>query len=245
MYVWDGILRPNGDKKEEDDGKADLKWEGAWVSSEASDAKKVEPPKRHAFADMVNSEMHFHVSGTAVKIVISEGTEAEEAPDDTKTTLYKLSLTEGPGWDMKDEEDDTKKTKHQDEVHDVLLPNLKWSGDLHNQLIFAKGKNAHGDFVSAGWMRPGNRLTLARRYLEEGDPRVEWQVHEVRNNVLEEIYDVETDKIRIPPWQCSIMNTTLTSSASGQKRSHEDEEGGGDEEGGNGDKKAKGDVAEG
>ena len=63
------------------------------------------------------------------------------------------------------------------------------------------GNNESGAFVAVGWMYPGNRLTLGRRYLGEKDARIKWGVHELREAVLEEIYLEEDDKVTIPPWQ--------------------------------------------
>jgi hypothetical protein len=192
LFVWDGILV--ADTKDEE---KKCRWEGTWVGVESADATTVEAPKRGAFDELVASDMHFHVTGSA-----------EKMNDENETSYYKLSLTEGPGWDLG--EGDEKK-KNQDTVHDVYLPNLQWTGDLRDQrnnLIFACGKNDSGAFVSAGWMRPGNRLTLARRYVE--DERSDWDLEQLRKAVLEEIYNEDDNEARIPPWQCSVMNAKLS-----------------------------------
>jgi hypothetical protein len=53
-------------------------------------------------------------------------------------------------------------------------------------------------------MRPGNRVTLARRYVAEDDPRAKWTLRELRATVLKEVYD--GDSVVLPPWKCSAMN---------------------------------------
>ena len=215
LFVWDGILvaKESSSNKDNDDDKKDssltsVTWEGTWVGVDNKDATKVDAPKRGAFDELVASDMHFQVLG-----------EAHEQEDGS----IKASITQGPGWDLGDGDD---KKKHVDTKHDLFLESVKWTGavggDQTANLIFSEGENEYGKFVGVGWMRPGNRMTVARRYLDENDERT---LDTVRKVVWEEVCG---DKTRIPPWQCSVMNAEWNS----KKRSREEEE---DE----GDKKAK------
>merc|ERR1712238_414463 len=116
-----------------------------------------------------------------------------------------------------------KKKKYQDETHDVLVKKLRWSGndcDQSEYLIVAKGMNEFGPFISVGWQRPGCRWTVARRYLQvssaydtndpNDDPRMYWSLMELYRAVLKESIETmpETGQLRlkIPPWQSSIMH---------------------------------------
>lgn len=186
LNVWDGILRV-GESKEA--GVYDVSWDGTLiVNAEAPDSSTVEPPQRNAFLEKVSSDNQFVVSGTV------------SAPDKDMFKSYTLTLTAGEGWDMDG-------TKNKDEEHEVLLHSLLWRGspDKRQSLAFAKGKDAHGGvFVSTGWVRPGNRITLARRYV--ADDRAKWDLETLREKVLEQIYNEEQQTIIMPPWKCEIFN---------------------------------------
>ena len=193
LYIWDGIVTV-------DDTKDDIPvaWEGTWVGVDAKDAKEAAAPKRNAFAEYVDSDMKFNVTGTA-------------APVDDSTKSFVSKLVEGDGWDMESGDD---KKQYQDKEHEVMVKSLRWSGNMFDQtenLIVAKGTNEFGSFVSAGWMRPGNRWTLARRYLaDEKDPRAKMSLEELQKAVMDETVDLleETgqQKLKIPPWQCSVLH---------------------------------------
>jgi hypothetical protein len=191
--VWDGILAVNEADKTED-GKVPVSWVGTWVKCEdCPDAMKVKAPTRGAFAEFVDSDMQFSVSGTAEKI------------ETGGNGPYCATLLEGEGWDSC--EGDEKK-KEKDTVHDVFLANLKWSGNVKfqtNNLVFAKGKNDLGRFISVGWMRPGNRVTLGRRYLGDEDARGKWDMKELTNAVLGAIL-LDDESMTIPPWQCPSLH---------------------------------------
>lgn len=209
LFVWDGILETELEKK---DPVKTVHWRGTWTGCESAVAKKIEAPKRGAFEEFVSSDMKFEVDGTA------KPTEENKAADERKP--FVASFTEGPGWDLKDEGDDEKK-KHKDEIHDILLPSLRWTGDFAKQQIFAKGKNEYGPFISCGWMRPGNRLTIARRYLaNEKDERYQWDLEQLSVKVKDAIFDGKTQQHRIPPWQCDIFNTDMST----KKRTAGDDE---------------------
>lgn len=209
LFVWDGILNSEDATK--------LKWEGTWVGVEEKQASDAKAPKRGAFDELVASDMHFCVEGSAKEVTTSSTTSGKEEEDEV--TYFKACLADGPGWDLKNDGDEEKK-KHSDETHDIYLENLKWTGNLSNptcNLIFASGKNEYGSFISAGWMRPGNRLTLARRNVGE-DERSGWSLEDVRKNILEQV--IVDEKARIPPWQCSVMNSEYNS----KKRAGGDED---------------------
>mmetsp|Transcript_14722 Transcript_14722/g.23809 ORF Transcript_14722/g.23809 Transcript_14722/m.23809 type:complete len:269 (+) Transcript_14722:145-951(+) len=223
LYIWDGIVTIDMSKVKTDDAEgADddksipVQWEGTWVPVEASDATKAPAPKRNAFAEYVDSDMKFTVSGTANPL--------DEEGDDQWLVA---KLTEGDGWDMDDGSGGEMK-KYKDETHDVMVKSLKWSGNMFDQtenLIVAKGTNEFGHFVSAGWIRPGNRWTLARRYLpDDKDPRSKWAMKQLLEYVVNESVELVEDsgqkKLKIPPWQCTVFHAEYQeppeSTASGQ-----------------------------
>ena len=196
LFIWDGILTI-------DDKEAH--WKGKWVGVEnCPDAKEADMPKR-GFGEHIPSDMEFEVSGTTVALESEDGKEP-----------YKVSFVKGEGWDLLEE---GSKEKHKDTEHEVYLPNLKWTGNLdqRNNLVYAMGNNESGAFIAVGWMRPGNRLTLGRRYLGEKDARIKWGVDELREAVLEEIYLEEDDKVTIPPWQCAALHSDVLPSKKKQK----------------------------
>lgn len=194
-------------KKEEKGAEIKFKWNGTWVACDkCPDAKKADIPKR-GFGENVPSDNLFEVEGTARPV----------DSDDDAGQPHVASVVEGEGYDM--EGDDGKTSKHKDDKHEIYLPNLKWTGDLRDQrinLVFAMGNNEFGSFISVGWMRPGNRLTLGRRYLDEKDSRIKWGVEEFRAAVLEEIV-LEGNKVVTPPWQCAALHSDLVPAPKKQK----------------------------
>jgi len=143
-----------------------------------------------------------------------------------------------------------KKKKHQDETHDVLVKKLRWSGndcDQSEYLIVAKGMNEFGPFISVGWQRPGCRWTVARRYLQvsssfdnnddkdNDDPRMYWSLMELYRAVLNESIETmpETGQLRlkIPPWQSSIMHVKYQQQQHHQQE-HDSNSNSNDEDGG-------------
>ena len=192
LCVWDGIVE--AESAENKTSKIPVVWKGTWVLNEdAPDASKVKEPPRNAFLRDCDSDKHFSVSGTAQ---LASGTDASNL-----FQPFQASFTKGEGYDLNG-------AKHTDEEHEVLFEKLRWSGgEARKNLVYACGRNEYGNFISVGWMRPGNRLTLARRYLEESDPRAKWGVEMVKDRVLKEIYSEEDDLIVIPPWQCEVFNT--------------------------------------
>lgn len=241
LYIWDGIVScgiPDPDTKKTST-TTPLSWEGTWVPvTNVPDATNAEVPKRNAFKEFVDSDCKFLISGTAVEDEsLSKGNrkkkdqdeEKKDDNDDEDERFFIAKLTQGEGWDMKDDEENenggnaesTKTKKYQDETHDVLVKTLRWSGNQRDQrefLIVAKGKNEFGPFISVGWQRPGCRWTLARRYLSDDvdgkdnkDPRISWSLMELHQAVISETIEVMKDGsgqkiLKIPPWQSSIMH---------------------------------------
>jgi hypothetical protein len=227
LYIWDGIVTVDdktvaGDMKENDIA---LSWEGTWVPvKDCPDPTNAPAPKRNAFAEYVDSDFRFRVSGTAC-------VEKDKSPQlEPQQRFFVSKLDEGDGWDM---EESGKKQKYQDKEHDVMVKTLRWSGNTFDQtenLIVAKGHNEFGTFVSAGWMRPGNRWTLARRYLsDENDPRGSWTLQKLQETIVKETVEVVEDsgqrKLRIPPWQNPVLNAEyeLGATKRGDKRKLEED----------------------
>ncbi|KAL3929229.1 MAG: hypothetical protein SGBAC_012305 [Bacillariaceae sp.] len=219
LYVWDGIMLEVGWDLVKKDGEKEAKkteiplnWKGAWIPREnCADAKKAEAPKRVGGAIDVESLNHFEVNGSAKPVEVQKTDDEKKADDENPSTAipHEASFTDGTGWEMGDGAD--KKT-HKDEVHELLLSNVKWMGNMRDQrdnLVFAKGTNEFGPFISAGWMRPGCRLTLARRYLDESDARVKWTLDDLKRNVIGGIFDKDSGDVNIPPWQCDALHSEI------------------------------------
>lgn len=221
LFVWDGILsiiekQKGDDEKEEKSNAIDVKWKGTWVGCDSADSRKVETPKRGAFNEFVSSETCFEVTGSAPE------KKDEDANNGNGTVAYCVAMIGGPGYDLG--EGDEKK-KHTDDVNDVYFSILRWTGNLRNQaenIVFALGENEFGRFISVGWLRVGNRVTLARRYVDESDERSKWDVDDLRKTVLKQITTTGehgTTRVRIPPWKCAAMHANSGQLAKRQKTS--------------------------
>jgi hypothetical protein len=221
LYVWDGILNI-----EEKDNVVSMKWNGKWIDCEnCADAKMADIPKR-GFGEYIPSDMTFDVEGTAKPLksgkedsVADEDTENEDH-NTTKNSIkpHKVALVGGEGWDM---EVDGSVTKYKDIQHDLYLPSLKWTGNVFeqtNNLAYAVGHNEFAPFISVGWMRPGCRLTLGRRYLDEKDARSKWSIDELKKAVLDEIFHEAESKVTIPPWQCAALHSDVLPTKKKQKK---------------------------
>jgi len=205
------------------------------------------------------------VSASSETVATSSSTEDDNNDNDNDNDnekeqyekFFVAKLTDGAGWEMKDDDDDdnddaadttddaTKgKTNYQDETHDVLVKTLRWSGNQRDQrdyLIVAKGKNEFGHFVSVGWMRPGCRWTLARRYLASSsdgdnnndnntdtdnnnndDPRISWSLLELYNAMVNDSIEIEEGSdertLKLPPWQSSVMHVNYQEGGPAAKR---------------------------
>mmetsp|Transcript_18364 Transcript_18364/g.44344 ORF Transcript_18364/g.44344 Transcript_18364/m.44344 type:complete len:309 (-) Transcript_18364:361-1287(-) len=232
----DGGGDDDDDKKEEGKGSGNggvpISWDGTWVAEEkAADAMDAPAPKRNAFAEFVDSDVKFTVDGLATPYVATNsGAEDDAEKNDeaaaaaAKSSIpppFVVKLVSGAGWEMEDVDavDKTTKTRHQDDAHDVLVKSLRWSGNMYDQtenLVVARGTNKFGPFISAGWMRPGNRWTVARRYLPEDDPRADWTLHQLLERIADQTVTTNEDtgqkKVRIPCWQCPAMHSDHTKS---------------------------------
>jgi hypothetical protein len=215
LYVWDGIM-----KIEETSKGVNLKWNGKWLGcDDCADAKIADIPKR-GFDKDIPSDMEFEVEGIAEPLS-QDDADNDDRDDETAFKPHKVTLLGGEGWDMKDENEAV--IKHKDSQHDLYLPSLKWTGNLKKQestLAFAIGKNDFASFLSVGWIRPGCRLTLGRRYLDDKDARCEWSVEELKNAVLKEIIHSEgkKEKVTIPPWQCAALHSDVLPVKKKQKK---------------------------
>ena len=214
--MWDGILsiveKTESDQEDATAGEK-LKWEGTWVGVESADATKVDTPKRGAFDEFVTSENKFEVIGCAFKDD-SDGTHAKEDTNDA-SSLYKVSFVDGDGYDLEEK-------KHKDTAHDMYLSTLRWKGNLRDQaenIVFAMGENEFGNFISVGWLRVGNRVTLARRYIDEDDERCKWDLDDLRKAVFDQIATISENgtSLSIPPWKCSAMHANSTQASKRQK----------------------------
>mmetsp|Transcript_20053 Transcript_20053/g.43482 ORF Transcript_20053/g.43482 Transcript_20053/m.43482 type:complete len:255 (+) Transcript_20053:141-905(+) len=234
LFVWDGILsyvekeeKENENGNDGGGGKEDasaeksedlkFKWQGTWVGCDFADASKVPTPVRGAFDKFVSSENAFEVEGTATKGTADDTKEEKDCAKNVGgeiSSLYRISMTGGSGYDLGEGSD--KKT-HKDDTHDMYLfsPTLRWTGNLRDQvqnMVLAVGENEFGAFISVGWLRIGNRVTVGRRYLDEGDERAKWDIEDLRKAVFDKIATVEEDghvELVIPPWQCVAMNADV------------------------------------
>lgn len=186
LFVWDGILEVGGDSS----GSFDCVWCGTvTVNENAPDATRVEAPVRNAFKALCDSDLQFRVAGQAKP--------ADGVGDSNRFKAYTIDFKGGDGWDYAG-------SKHMDTVHTILTA-LQWQGnpDKRLSLCFGCGSDAHGNFISTGWMRPGNRITLARRYVN--DDRKELDCQSLRDKILMQIYDEDADEIMLPPWMCDLF----------------------------------------
>lgn len=219
LYIWDGIFMV-GVPTEKEDSATPVLWEGSWVPIEnVPDACDAEAPKRHAFKKDIDADCNFQVKGTASPLKTNG--------DNEKDTFFVAKLADGDGWEMQDGED---KNWYKDTTHDVLIKSLKWSGNKKDEtesIVVAKGENDFGPFVSAGWMRPGCRWTVARRYLEETDPRATWSLKKVYSSIIDGTISIKEGskekKLKALPWQTSAMHVNYQGSSdedegSGKKR---------------------------
>jgi hypothetical protein len=196
LFIWDGIL-----KIEEKTNGVSMNWKGKWIGcADCADAKLADLPKR-GFGEHIPSDMSFDVEGMAKPLT----RRYNHNNDGTYDGPHKVTLVRGEGYDIKNA---GSTIKAKDIIHDVYLENLQWTGkDQMDNLAFSLGKSQHGTFISVGWMRPGCRLTLGRRYLDDKDSRCNWNVEDLKRAVLDEIYNEEDDEVSMPPWQCAALHS--------------------------------------
>lgn len=134
LFIWDGIMEVDG-------GTKNAVWHGTVTAETAMDATRVEAPHRNAFKEFCDSDMQFRVTGAAQPL--------DGVKDDNRFKPHRLNWTGGEGWDLDGR-------KHQDSEHELLLERLQWQGspDQRDSLVYAKGRDEYGPFISVGWMRP-------------------------------------------------------------------------------------------
>lgn len=194
FMVWDGIMTITS-SLEDMNCVLECSWTGTvFMHEHAPDALKINDPPRNAFKLACSSDQLFTVTGTAKPV--------DGVHDGNKFKKYQVGFVGGDGWDFDG-------SKHFDTEHHVLT-SLQWQGspDATKSLVFAQGNDEYGKFLSVGWMRPGNRITLARRYLDPSDGRIGWDINKLRQEVIDLIWDDEEEECVCPPWQCTALNAT-------------------------------------
>jgi hypothetical protein len=241
LFVWDGILSriDKEERKDADDGydgedlkvckTNDVRWNGTWIGSDSADATKVPTPKRGAFDEYVSSEHFFNVEGVSIMGKSTEDTDGKDGPQNigvATSFLHRVAMIGGTGYDLGE---GSEKKKHKDDRHDMYFfsPSLRWTGKLLDQvenMVLSLGENEFGRFISVGWLRVGNRVTLARRYLDDTDERSKWDLDDLRSAVFDQIATIADDghvQLVIPPWQCSAMHADPGQLFKRQKHSEE------------------------
>ena len=117
------------------------KWHGTVTDQTAMDASTVPAPHRNAFKEFCDSDKQFRVTGTAQPL--------DGIKDDDIFKPHRMTMVDGEGWDMDGH-------KHRDADHELLVERLQWQGspDQRDSLVYGKGRDEYGPFISVGWMRP-------------------------------------------------------------------------------------------
>ena len=136
LFIFDGICEVNESKA--------ANWHGTLTAETAMDASRVAAPHRNAFKEFCDSDKQFRVAGHAEAV--------DGIKDDNMFKPHRMVMTEGEGWDMDG-------VKHRDSEHELLLERLHWQGspDQRDSLVYSKGRDEYGPFISVGWMRPVSR----------------------------------------------------------------------------------------
>lgn len=186
LCIFDGIMETENSHS----FKGTMAWHGVWLVNKSAEAKLVEEPKRDPSKQMVDSDMTFRVEGSATPV-------AKGTKDSTWAQPCVVSWTDGAF---------EGRVTIQDAKHELLVTKLRWTGgDQIKNIVYGNGENQFGKFIEVGWMRPGNRLTMARRYVT--DDRTSWSLEKLKELVLADIYDEEEDEVVMPPWHCGIFNS--------------------------------------
>ncbi|KAL7571031.1 hypothetical protein ACA910_003750 [Epithemia clementina (nom. ined.)] len=191
VVVWDGIMTST--PAVGSGGNFNVTWEGTvFVNLSAPDPSQVPEPVRRGAVYSCESDKSFSVTGTA-----------RPADGEGNGDLFKKYIIEFTGeWDL-----ETGKPKVKDSKHNVLA-SLQWRGspDKSDSLCFAQGRDEFGPFISTGYMKPGNRVTLARRYMDASDSRAKWTAEDVHKEIMKAIYDEEEEDVKVmPPWNCDVL----------------------------------------
>lgn len=220
LFVWCGTLEQTTTGEE----RQRVEWRGTWIGCEdCGDACTAPTPAAFGASDMT-----FCVAGWR-----EEGPSSSDA-DDEKAAVFKANLTDGPGWDL---DNGAGTTKYKDHEHTVYLQGSPWgSVDDQSTLIVAKGTNEFGPFLSAGYRLPDdNKIMLARRYLDEGDQRMQWTVQELYQRIQQANQTVQVSVApnvtwRRAPWRTIDLHASekafdqaMRAQTSKRKRARDDE----------------------
>jgi hypothetical protein len=187
MIIFDGILEvvdvPGANNLE-------VTYYGTVTLAEHSDARKVPAPVRNAFKAFCDSDKEFRLTGTATPL--------DGANDGNRFKNYRIHFNGGEGWEFGGK-------KHLD-MNFELVTALQWKGspDKREALCYGTGNDEYGSFIGTGWMRPGNRITIARRYVS--DDRRMWSATKVEQEVLKKIWDEDEEECEMPPWKCTVLS---------------------------------------
>ena len=165
-------------------------WKGRWVGVDAADATKADMPPVRDWRDGANgfeSDNLFNVIGGpptgGVPRQHNIPSSFRVLPDRDQPEARKH---ERVGWQL---DDGDGREWYRDAVHD-----MRWRGD---DLVFARGHNRFAPFIAVGFLsgyrfrvgdevrNPSRRrtLTVARRYLDDGDERCGWSTDDLEREV--------------------------------------------------------------
>ena len=175
---------------------ATYEWKGRWVGVDAADATKADMPPVRDWRDGANgfeSDNLFHVVGgpppiervprphnipSRFTILPNQRTRHHYLPEARKHHHVGWQLDNGDGHEW-----------YRDTVHD-----MRCCGD---DVVFARGHNQFAPFIAVGFLsgyrfrvgdearNPSRRrtLTVARRYLDDGDERCGWSMDDLEREV--------------------------------------------------------------
>ena len=192
IVIWDGIIMATPGA-----GLFHVTWSGTvFVHESAPDPSKVPEPRRQGGGFDCQSDKTFEVSGIARPV--------DGIGNGDLFKKYAIEFTDGDGWELVAGDSKVKDIKH------VVMTSLQWRGspNVRDSLCFAQGQDQFGAFISTGYMKPGNRVTLARRYVESSDPKAKWTVHVVRNEIVKAVdkeEEEQDDSFQMPPWKVDVL----------------------------------------
>ena len=205
LTIWDGFLLSGGDN---DAYSKDCTWSGVCMTKHnVKDADTVKEIPRNAFARDASASSSFSFKGSPPQPT-SSSTTISGNNDGEKTNFFQECTIIFSGT-FDDDSEQKGTTQVTEENHQVLVSGLRWAGgDLLRTLSFGCGTNGYGgNFIETGYMKPGNRLVMVRRYLDENDDRAKLSLMELKKKVISQIYTEDDDgTIVIPPWRCELFN---------------------------------------
>ena len=185
----------------------DLRWKGRWVGVDAADATKADMPPVRDWRDGANgfeSDNLFNVIGGPPQEACLGSTTSPVAseswnhdPEARKYDHVGWQLDNGDGHEW-----------YRDSVHD-----MRCCGDDE---VFARGQNQFAPFIAVGFLsgyrfRVGDEarrqcrrtLTVARRYLDDGDERCGWSMDDLEREVREAM----ASSVPTHPWMVECMGS--------------------------------------